>query len=630
MPKRWMAATVVLACGFNGALAELTIRERDGLLEQATQEIHSKSSALSGLVEWHLDRANATLQGISDIARLNPQMLAEPDGESHRLLLRQHMASNYLRSLFLLDGNGRMVASSINPNPGNLDFSDRDYVLAFQDGIRDAMFIGRPVYSKINGEAIIPFARPQRGQFNHLDGIIAGTFSAEGMEGLIAGLGFADEVRVVIARSDGVVLGCRGEDRCLSRSLPDLPPLELSEFRDDEGGGQDQDYYSNVRGPAAYHWSERYQLLILAQMDRAQVLRPWRHMLPYTIALGVVGTAFITMAAVAVIRQMRRRARAIQMMAETNVRLESKVAERTRDLKESEERLRGVILAARDAVIVIDEKGIIQEFNPSAAQMFGYSLAEAVGNNVTMLMPEDDARNHDSHVANSESEGQRAIGQTRVLYGRRKDGSTFPIELTVGTQYLRSQRVHVGVIRDITERKANEETLRRLANQDGLTGIFNRRHFFEEGERVLSLARRAERPLGVLMLDADHFKSVNDRFGHDVGDQVLKALAQTVAGTLRTSDLFGRMGGEEFALVLPDTDVAGAQEVAERILAAIRTVRVDAGDQKLGFTLSIGIAVGWAENLDDMLKRADSALYEAKHGGRDRAVLHAEDIATSG
>jgi diguanylate cyclase (GGDEF)-like protein len=162
-----------------------------------------------------------------------------------------------------------------------------------------------------------------------------------------------------------------------------------------------------------------------------------------------------------------------------------------------------------------------------------------------------------------------------------------------------------------------------MATTDWLTSLYNRRHFFRLGEDEIERSRRYEHPISVLMIDIDHFKSINDTYGHSVGDQVLCAIAKRMVSGLRKSDIAGRYGGEEFAMVLPETDVASAASiVAERMREAVCGRPVDTAEGPLQVTVSIGVAgveLG-KENLLDALTRADHGLYAAKRGGRNRVI----------
>jgi diguanylate cyclase (GGDEF)-like protein len=167
------------------------------------------------------------------------------------------------------------------------------------------------------------------------------------------------------------------------------------------------------------------------------------------------------------------------------------------------------------------------------------------------------------------------------------------------------------------------DEVNRLATLDGLTGIYNRRHFMDQALRAYETARRFGQPLTALMLDVDHFKTVNDRYGHHVGDQVLRVLAERCRGALRSVDVLGRFGGEEFAILLPGTTQQSAANIlAERIRRRVADdpVPTDAGPVKV--TVSVGVAAidEQTRHPDDLLKRADAALYEAKQAGRNRVV----------
>ena len=165
-----------------------------------------------------------------------------------------------------------------------------------------------------------------------------------------------------------------------------------------------------------------------------------------------------------------------------------------------------------------------------------------------------------------------------------------------------------------------EEEMRRLASLDSLTQAYTRGHFVGLAEKEVLRARRYGHPLSLLLLDIDHFKSVNDRYGHSAGDRVLRAAVDLFQGQTRRSDLLGRYGGEEFLVLLPETDVAGAGVVAERIRAALRKAPVNVGNLAVEMTVSIGLTGLRPEmqDVDALLAHADAALYRAKDAGRDR------------
>ncbi len=171
--------------------------------------------------------------------------------------------------------------------------------------------------------------------------------------------------------------------------------------------------------------------------------------------------------------------------------------------------------------------------------------------------------------------------------------------------------------------EANERLLI-LATTDSLTGLSNRRHFLEKLSEEISRAQRYGRPCAVAMVDADHFKSVNDTYGHEVGDRVLKQLSKLMSDEIRDVDCVGRLGGEEFAILLPETNVEGGKIFCERLLQRIRDAEIDLGETILRYTVSVGLTEVCKGELktDVILNRADEALYVAKESGRDRVAIH--------
>ncbi len=173
-------------------------------------------------------------------------------------------------------------------------------------------------------------------------------------------------------------------------------------------------------------------------------------------------------------------------------------------------------------------------------------------------------------------------------------------------------------------RKRLEEELRRQAHTDPLTGVANRRQFLDQAAKELTRQNRYGRPVSLLMLDVDRFKAVNDTYGHAAGDTVLARLAAVCREELRESDLVGRLGGEEFAVLLPETDAPGARDVAERLRLSIAACETPTAEGVIRFTVSIGVAAHRAEEtLQNTMARADAALYDAKRAGRDRVVVAA-------
>ena len=295
----------------------------------------------------------------------------------------------------------------------------------------------------------------------------------------------------------------------------------------------------------------------------------------------------------------------------------------------------------------LNDKGRVTRINQTELDWLGYEREEVIDKPFSdLLTPASQA----SFNAFFHGFTQGKPLDSLVLEMQRKDGSTFYISNSATV--LKDHQGHFAAARtsvfDISERIELEQKLELLANRDELTGISNRRHFYERGEFELKRAQRYQQPVAVLMLDADHFKKVNDNYGHDVGDRVLQALAKKVSENLRETDVFGRIGGEEFALLLTQTTEATAWEVAERLRHELEQIAVpvayasahkesaaneppaeespanESSAHAVRFTVSIGLVMqGEGEQqLDDLLKKADLALYQAKEQGRNRVVKY--------
>jgi len=295
---------------------------------------------------------------------------------------------------------------------------------------------------------------------------------------------------------------------------------------------------------------------------------------------------------------------------------------------------------APDALLVVDHSGYITLVNAQAENLFGYDRSELVGQPIEKLVPPRFARRHAEHRAGFMDEaGSRPMARAVELYALHKSGKELPVDIMLSPMDLDSQRVTLCVLRDITERKAAEDKLRQqtdelqklhsdlkeLANRDSLTGLLNRRAFHELASQMLKSAHRRKERTAFFMIDLDHFKRVNDHFGHLEGDHVLKMVADTLMATARENDIVARHGGEEFVMAIQGIDEAESLVAAERVRAAIAAIT---GTQSK-ITASIGIAAFTPELhkrevsqiLEEMLDHADRALYEAKSRGRNR-VCH--------
>lgn len=295
-----------------------------------------------------------------------------------------------------------------------------------------------------------------------------------------------------------------------------------------------------------------------------------------------------------------------------------------RRLRDSATAHRTVLNVLGEGVFEVDHNGRISFINPAALALLGYNEADLLGQDAhALLLPH---RADGSGHPPAHSPILRALREKRPdkceEWLVRRDGSGFMAAMTVTPELTQDEARGAAIaFHDITERNRLQTELRALATTDSLTGLPNRRHFLLQLEQEQArLGRFPDQVAALLMLDIDHFKKVNDEHGHGAGDAVLQGFARCLQATLCQTDVAGRLGGEEFAVLLPGACRDTARQSAERLRLAVKALRVDYGGQSLGVTVSIGLtqvdhAPGAAEAA---LTRADQALYRAKANGRDR------------
>lgn len=328
------------------------------------------------------------------------------------------------------------------------------------------------------------------------------------------------------------------------------------------------------------------------------------------------------------------RAKVVQRDADgTAIRMTGSHADYTKrkqaevSLKESEFRWKFAIEGSGDGVWDWNIQTNEKIFSLRWKEILGYDELDSPTSN-----PQWDNRIHPEDKSRAEKAMQDyldGITSTYTFEGRMqcKNGAykwAFSRGIVVSRDDTGTALRMIGTLSDITARKHLELELTRQAHLDYLTGLSNRRHFMAQGEVELSRAIRYDTPLSLLMVDVDFFKKVNDTYGHQVGDTVLQALSKVCQDTLRHVDIAGRIGGEEFAIILPETSSKEALEVAERLRKAIANmeVKIPVG-LPINFTVSIGVTTLHDKNvnIDMLLNQADKALYEAKETGRNKVCV---------
>jgi diguanylate cyclase (GGDEF)-like protein/PAS domain S-box-containing protein len=293
---------------------------------------------------------------------------------------------------------------------------------------------------------------------------------------------------------------------------------------------------------------------------------------------------------------------------------------------ESESRFRSVVDSANDAIISADADGHILSWNDSARKIFGYDVKEVLGKSIAILFPPSDSRYFAGRerIARVVASGwYGAERKATEMEGVKKGDIRFPAEVSISSWETSEGVFYGGIVRDITDRKLLEDELSHQALHDSLTKLANRVLFRDRVEQALKQIGRNRTPVGVLFLDLDNFKTINDSLGHTAGDELLVAVAQRLQACLRPGDTAARLGGDEFAILVEDTTNAeGSLLVAERIRDIMRTPFALSG-KELFIGASIGVVTTLEGNMDpaELLRNADVAMYMAKSQGKDRYAV---------
>jgi diguanylate cyclase (GGDEF)-like protein/PAS domain S-box-containing protein len=314
----------------------------------------------------------------------------------------------------------------------------------------------------------------------------------------------------------------------------------------------------------------------------------------------------------------------VMMLLISVLQSERNLAERA--LRTNERKLRSVIEGALDGIITIDASGAIVEFNPSAERIFGYKKSEVLGRPLSeVIVPPNYRKAHiESHQAFVNTGIKHIFGQRVELMGMHADGKEFPVELTLTTMKENNATLVTGFLRDISQQKQARQEIENIAYFDVLTGLPNRRLLIDRFQRAVVNAKRDKNYCALIFVDLDHFKSLNDSKGHDVGDQLLVEVAKRIQQSIRAGDTVARLSGDEFILIIenlsPYQRVAFEQiaDIMQKLLTELNK-SYQLGMYEFNTTASIGITLFNDDQFtfEDHLRHADTAMYQSKTAGRN-------------
>jgi len=294
-------------------------------------------------------------------------------------------------------------------------------------------------------------------------------------------------------------------------------------------------------------------------------------------------------------------------------------------LRDSEQRYHLVMEGAGDAIVLMDSDGKIVEVNRRAMEQFGYSREELINMSVRELFPAELQGAIQRRFENIVETGQTIDSSTVII---RKDQTTFPVDAVESRVELWGKQMVLSIFRDVSERKAAEERIHYLAYHDSLTGLPNRTLLIDRLEQAIREAHRHNNMVGVIFIDLDNFKTVNDTLGHDFGDELLQSAAMRIRTSLRDSDTVARLGGDEFIVLITNPDSpSDVAVVAQKIIQSMCIPFVISG-HTFHITCSIGMSIYPRDGQDSgvLLRTADEALYQVKKEGRNRSAFHTPEM----
>lgn len=283
-----------------------------------------------------------------------------------------------------------------------------------------------------------------------------------------------------------------------------------------------------------------------------------------------------------------------------------------------------------DAVVIVNASHQIVLANTRAAEMFGHDIAAMMGSDLKMIIPAHHRKKHTGNVTGYfKTPHARPMGAEKRFSGLRADGTEVPVDIMINELTLDGSPVAMALVRDVTYQRALEDRLTLESLTDEMTGFYNRKHFKNQLKAHYSGFVRSGLPASVIMFDFDHFKAINDRFGHAGGDMVLVKVAEMIQRELRPTDMGCRIGGEEFAIMLPNTSLEKAVALAERIRQRTEAMEFRHEDTSFHATITVGVASFSKSDTshDSLMRKADSALYAGKASGRNCVRVTRNDEA---
>lgn len=515
-----------------------------------------------------------------------------------------------LRGLFVYAADGSWVATSETNNIVGHNNSDRTYFQRHRSSPDRNPFVGPPVRSRSGGQWIITVSRRVDAPDGNFAGVVLATMDVDYFVRGFSLFNVGTEGSLSLLTPEGTMLARYPfDDQIVGRNFS-ASPVMRHVIDASSGVVHFKSVLDGVERISAFHRSQRLPLVMLIARGKQDVLTNWWADARSRMALVVGLTLILAALGAMTLRELVSRQRLLRVIScqEADFRL----------LAES----------SSDMVSRIALDGTLTYVSPSALRILGWAPDALVGGQALAGLSSED-RPAVEQAVEEMRRGERSEALISYRTRHRTMGTVWLESALSVTRNPETGRIDgvVAVSRDVTEHKQFEGHLSRLATLDSLTGLANRRFLDDRAERELALAGQADKPLSMLLIDADHFKSYNDTYGHQEGDLCLQQIAGVIQShATRPGDLAARYGGEEFVLLLAETDADGAHTVAERIRQAVEDLGIAHAGNSVRDVVTVSIGVSCLDgrwllrSTKELIREADEHLYAAKAGGRNRVV----------
>lgn len=600
-----------------GAVAFDLYLEHDRTRKREQDRLATQVRVIAENLERELFSTNLALEGFLDDL---PELRATSGQRGvMRRLTALADAMPGIRFLGLFDASGTLIASNLTEFTGR-NFAHRDYFQAAKrhpDATR--LYVSPPFKAANDNIYVLNITRMVTGSRGEFAGVVTASLDPDYFKTLLSSVLYAPDMWDTVSHADGklfLLIPEREGNQGVDLNSPDTM------FSRHRLSGQQASVLTGrvlvtndfrmmalrTVQPGALNMDK--SLVVGASRNYDEIFVSWRR--NALIKIGLFGLiAMISIAGLYAYQRYRRISERQAIEAAASLRL-------------SAERLQLATEASGVGVWDYDFVNGKLIWDDSMYALYGVSRTTSLAYEIwhDAVLPEDMPGAEAALKATLEKGDpydinfriRRGDGIVRVIHARARvyyEAAGKPVRM-------------VGTNEDITERMELQNKLERQAHQDYLTDLFNRRYFMEQGQIELSRAQRYGNALSLFMIDVDHFKSINDTRGHKTGDVVLQRMSDILRETLRTVDIIGRIGGEEFAVLLPETDLQSATDVADRLRERVAGTPVVSEDgPSLHFTISIGVSTlkDKNTNLDILLMQADNALYQAKESGRNKVCI---------